>query len=188
MLTPQTKLPSAATKAAQRRSRKPFKWQDLLSYTLLTIAAILVLMPLLWMFSTSLRPLGDSFKLPPQWLPTQWRFENYLRPFESNVPFELFFWNSLKIASLTTLGQLISCSMAGYAFARLRFPGRDFLFIVLLASLMVPGQVTNHPDLPADGRPAAGEYPCFIDFAGIDQCLRCVLDAAVLQADAARTV
>lgn len=145
MFTPQTKLPSAATKAARRQSRKSFKWQDLLSYALLTIAAILVLLPLLWMFSTSLRPLGDSFKLPPQWLPTQWRFENYLRPFESNVPFELFFWNSLKIASLTTLGQLISCSMAGYAFARLRFPGRDFLFIVLLASLMVPGQVTIIP-------------------------------------------
>ena len=125
-----------------RQSRKPLKWQDVLSYAVLTLAAFLVLLPLLWMFSTSLRPLADSYKLPPQWLPTDWRWENYLAPFESNVPFELFFLNSLKISALTTLGQLITCSMAGYAFARLRFPGRGFLFMFLLASLMVPGQVT----------------------------------------------
>ena len=128
-----------------RQSKKPLKWHDIISYAVLTLAAFLVLLPLLWMFSTSLRPLADSYKLPPQWLPTDWRWENYLAPFESNVPFELFFLNSLKIAALTTLGQLISCSMAGYAFARLRFPGRDILFMVLLASLMVPGQVTIIP-------------------------------------------
>ena len=141
----QTKVPFSARRQLRRQSRKPLKWQDALSYGVLTLAAILVLLPLLWMFSTSLRPLADSYKLPPQWLPTDWRWENYLAPFESNVPFELFFLNSLKIAALTTLGQLITCSMAGYAFARLRFPGRDFLFMFLLASLMVPGQVTIIP-------------------------------------------
>ena len=141
----QTKVPFSARRQLRRHSRKPLKWQDALSYGVLTLAAILVLLPLLWMFSTSLRPLADSYKLPPQWLPTDWRWENYLAPFESNVPFELFFLNSLKIAALTTLGQLVTCSMAGYAFARLRFPGRDFLFMFLLASLMVPGQVTIIP-------------------------------------------
>ncbi len=141
----QTKAPFAAGRQLIRQSRKPLKWQDVVSYAVLTLAAILVLMPLLWMFSTSLRPLADSYKLPPQWLPTSWRWENYLAPFESNVPFELFFLNSLKISALTTLGQLITCSMAGYAFARLRFPGREFLFMFLLASLMVPGQVTIIP-------------------------------------------
>ena len=141
----QTKAPFSAGRQIIRQSRKPLKWQDVLSYAVLTLAALLVLMPLLWMFSTSLRPLADSYKLPPQWLPTSWRWENYLAPFESNVPFELFFLNSLKIAALTTFGQLITCSMAGYAFARLRFPGRDFLFMFLLASLMVPGQVTIIP-------------------------------------------
>ena len=141
----QTKAPFSLRGQLRRQSRKPLKWQDVLSYAVLTLAALLVLMPLLWMFSTSLRPLADSYKLPPQWLPTDWRWENYLAPFESNVPFELFFLNSLKIAALTTIGQLISCSMAGYAFARLRFPGRDILFMILLASLMVPGQVTIIP-------------------------------------------
>ena len=142
---PKPEAPFAAGRQLIRQSRKPLKWQDVLSYAVLTLAAILVLLPLLWMFSTSLRPLADSYKLPPQWLPTDWRWENYLAPFESNVPFELFFLNSLKISVLTTLGQLITCSMAGYAFARLRFPGRNFLFMFLLASLMVPGQVTIIP-------------------------------------------
>lgn len=127
------------------RKRKPLKMGDVFSYVILTIAAILVLMPLLWMFSTSLRPTTESYQLPPQWLPTQFRFENYLAPFESNVPFGIFFFNSMKITLAVTFGQLITCSLSGYAFARLRFPGRGLLFILLLASLMVPFQVTIIP-------------------------------------------
>jgi len=120
---------------------------------LLSVAAIIVLgmgaivmvMPFLWMFSTSLRPSAESFKLPPAWLPTQWHFENYAAVFHSTVPFLAFALNSFKITLFVVLGQLITCSMAGFAFARLRFPGRDMLFIVLLASLMVPSQVTIIP-------------------------------------------
>ena len=146
----QINLPRLRVKALSQRRGKPLKWQDALSYIVLTIAAILVLMPLLWMFSQSLQPIGEGFRLPPSWLPTQWNWDNYLKPFQAregqfSVPFALFFGNSFKIATLTTIGQLITCSMAGYAFARLRFPGRDILFMVLLAALMVPGQVTIIP-------------------------------------------
>ena len=126
-------------------SGKPINWGNIVSIIILTIAAILVLMPLLWMFSTSLRPTTESYSLPPQWLPTQFRVENYLAPFNSNVPFQNFFLNSLKITLAVTFGQLVTCSTAGYAFARLRFPGQNFLFILLLASLMVPSQVTIIP-------------------------------------------
>ena len=129
----------------KRPGRKPIKLGDIFSFSILTIAAILVMLPLLWMFSTSLRPTSESFQLPPQWLPTQFRFENYLAPFESSVPFVDLFFNSMKITLAVTLGQLVTCSLAGYAFARLRFWGRDFLFLLLLASLMVPGQVTIIP-------------------------------------------
>ena len=129
----------------RRRRRRKLKRGDLFSFVILTIAAVLVLMPLLWMFSTSLRPVTESFNLPPQWLPTQFRIENYIAPFESNVPFVDLFANSLKITLAVTAGQLVTCSLAGYGFARLRFPGRNFLFILLLASLMVPGQVTIIP-------------------------------------------
>ncbi|MBV9671662.1 MAG: carbohydrate ABC transporter permease [Verrucomicrobia bacterium] len=111
----------------------------------LSFGAFLVLLPLLWMFSTSLRPSAESYMLPPQWLPTQWHLENYAAVFQSNVPFVGLVLNSLKIAVAVTLGQLIFCSMAGFAFARLKFPGRNFLFILLLASLMVPTQVTVIP-------------------------------------------
>ena len=128
-----------------RRQRRKLKRGDIFSFIILTIAAILVLMPLLWMFSTSLRPVSESFNLPPQWLPTEFRIENYIAPFESNVPFVDLFANSMKITLAVTAGQLVTCSLAGYGFARLRFPGRNFLFILLLASLMVPGQVTIIP-------------------------------------------
>ena len=129
----------------RRKGKKPIKLGDVVSFGLLTIAAILVMMPLFWMFSTSLRPTSESYQLPPQWLPTQFRIENYISPFESSVPFVQLFLNNMKITLAVTLGQLVTCSLAGYAFARLRFPGRDSLFLLLLASLMVPGQVTIIP-------------------------------------------
>ena len=157
----------------QRLGRKPIKPGDIVSFTILTIAAILVMVPLLWMFSTSLRPVSESFKLPPQWLPTQFRFENYIAPFESSVPFVGLFLNSMRITLAVTFGQLVSCSLAGYAFARLRFPGRDLLFLLLLASLMVPGQVTIIPifllmrDLGLIDNPLAIILPGLISAFGV---------------------
>lgn len=118
---------------------------DVISMILLGIGAAFMLLPLLWMFSTSLRPISESFSLPPAWIPTKFHYQNYVAVFESNVPFLALFWNSLKITAAVTIGQLITCSMAGFAFARLRFPGRNVLFIILLASLMVPTQVTVIP-------------------------------------------
>jgi multiple sugar transport system permease protein len=97
------------------------------------------------MFSTSLRPASQSYDLPPKWLPTEWRWENYRKVFDSNVPIMRFAYNSAKITLIVTIGQLLTCSMAGFAFARLRFPLRNTLFILLLASLMVPSQVTVIP-------------------------------------------
>ena len=125
---------TAAIKPRESRGKrkKPINFSDIISYTILTIAAILVMMPLLWMFSTSLRPTTESFQLPPAWLPTQFRIENYVAPFESSVPFVDLFINSMRITVAVTVGQLVTCSLAGYAFARLRFPGRDLLFLLLL--------------------------------------------------------
>src|SRR5437879_9462599 len=95
----------------------------IVAIVLLGLGAILMLMPFLWMFSTSLRPSAESYKLPPAWFPTEWHFENYAAVFESTVPFVAFAINSLKITLLVVVGQLITCCMAGFAFARLRFPG-----------------------------------------------------------------
>jgi multiple sugar transport system permease protein len=111
----------------------------------LGILAVVFVLPFLWMFSTSLRPSNQSFDLPPDWLPTHWQWENYRKVFDSNVPVLRFAYNSAKITLIVTAAQLVSCSMAGFAFARLRFPLRNTLFILLLASLMVPNQVTVIP-------------------------------------------
>ena len=110
----------------------------------LLIISSMFLLPFLWMVSTSLRTPAESFTLPPKWLPENPQFANYRKVVES-VPFSKFFLNSLLVSSLITLGQLITCSTAAYAFARLRFPGRNVLFVVLLSSLMIPIQVTIIP-------------------------------------------
>jgi multiple sugar transport system permease protein len=133
------------TQARPVRVRRPVRWGDLFSVGILTVGAIFMILPLLWMFSTSLRPISDSFKLPPVWIPTDFRIENYLAVFKSSLPFATLFFNSVKIAFAVTTGQLLLCSLAGYAFARLRFPGRNVLFVLLLVSLMVPTQVTVIP-------------------------------------------
>ncbi len=172
MATTQATAFGQQNKSSSRR-KKPLNSSDIISYTILTIAAILVMMPLLWMFSTSLRPTTESFQLPPQWLPTQFRWENYLAPFESSVPFVDLFINSMRITVSVTVGQLITCSLAGYAFARLRFPGRDLLFLLLLGSLMVPGQVTIIPifllmrDLGLIDNPLAIILPGLISAFGV---------------------
>ena len=119
-------------------------WFDRAVVVLLLLGGVLMMLPFAWMFSTSWRLARDSFSLPPQWLPTAWRIENY-REVLDNIPFVAFVWNSLKVTVLITVGQLVTCAMAAYAFARLRFPGRDVLFLVFLSQLMVPQQVTIIP-------------------------------------------
>ena len=138
--------PTGRPAARQARGLDPARLANAAALVLLGLVAALMVVPFLWMFSTSLRPTAESFDLPPAWLPTEWRFENYSAVFESEVPFLRFAQNSVKITVLVTLGQLLTCSMAGYAFARLRFPFRNTLFVLLLASLMVPIQVTIIPN------------------------------------------
>lgn len=110
----------------------------------LVLLALVWLAPIVWTLSTSLRTPAQSFSLPPKWLPTDMATRNYATVFES-VPFAEILANSVKVSVAIVLGQLVTASMAGYAFARLRFPGKDFLFILLMASLMVPGQATIIP-------------------------------------------
>jgi multiple sugar transport system permease protein len=108
--------------------------------------ALIEIAPIMWMFSTSLRDPAKSFDLPPDFLPTAFHWENYLAVINSpDIDFLRFFWNSLKIALIVTFAQIITSSMAGFAFGRLRFPGRDFLFGTFLASLMVPWTVIMVP-------------------------------------------
>jgi multiple sugar transport system permease protein len=117
---------------------------DGLAIVLLTAVSLIVVMPIVWTISTSLRLPRESFTLPPQWLPTDFRWQNYAQVFDA-APMGLYIWNSLKVTFLTVGGQLITASMAAYAFARLRFPGRDLLFMMLMSAMMVPLFVTIIP-------------------------------------------
>jgi len=112
---------------------------------LLCLAAI-ELMPLLFLFSTSLRPGTESAELPPRFFPTSWHWENYLKALSNpQINYPLYFLNSFKLATIAVVTQVLTCSMAGFAFARLRFRGRDALFFLFLASMMIPGMVTQIP-------------------------------------------
>lgn len=111
---------------------------------LLIIVSIIVLLPLIWTFSTSLRLSKESFELPPRWLPTDWQWINYVLVFE-RVPFGRYVYNSLFVSLLSLAGQIVTATMAAYAFARLRFPGKSVLFLVLMSGLMIPAFVTIIP-------------------------------------------
>lgn len=144
-----TTAPDAnAPKPAPRWRRRSFWFYvgEIVIWAFLIVMAIIEFAPISWIFSTSLRNPSDSFRLPPSFWPTAFQWQNYLAVVQSEqINFLLFFWNSVKIAVLVTAAQLITCSMAGYSFARLRYPGRDVLFFVFLSSLMVPATVIMIP-------------------------------------------
>lgn len=115
-----------------------------LLYIVLILGAIAMLLPFLWMISTSLKNQGATMVFPPQFIPDHATFQNY-KDVTGAFPMLHFLGNSLLVAVLTTLGQLLLCSMAAYAFARMQFWGRDKLFLLYLATMMVPAQVTMIP-------------------------------------------
>lgn len=110
----------------------------------LTLAAFIVLLPIIWTFSTSLRIPRESFSLPPKWLPTDFQWYNYVEVF-NRVPFGRYILNSLIVSTTSVFGQIVTATLAAYAFARLRFPGKNVLFILLMSALMVPFFVTVIP-------------------------------------------
>jgi multiple sugar transport system permease protein len=111
----------------------------------LALGAIVMLAPFLYMVVTALKSAENAYNLPPDWYPTEFRWQNFSDAVNGPLPLLRNLYNSGFIAILTTLGLLITAPMAGYAFAQLRFRGREALFMLLLASLMVPVQVTVIP-------------------------------------------
>jgi multiple sugar transport system permease protein len=108
--------------------------------------AVLVVMagPVLWMISTSLKSPGDALAIPPHLIPSHWRLANYVDVFR-RVDFARFLLNSFVVSSVVTVAALLFHSMAGYSLARLRYPGRDVIFVGILATLMVPFTVILIP-------------------------------------------
>jgi multiple sugar transport system permease protein len=126
------------------KPRKPFPWGTALTLLILGIGATLMIAPFLWIIQSAFGETTEAFVLPPRWFPQNPSLDNF-RDVLQQVPYHLFMFNSLKLAVMVTVGQLITCSMAAYAFARLNFPGKNVLFVVLLSALMIPGQMTIVP-------------------------------------------
>lgn len=108
------------------------------------LGAIVFIFPFLWLVSTSLKPDEQIFALPPKLIPNPVQWENYTRMFKY-FPFSRFFGNSVYITFMTLVGVLFSCPLVAFSFAKLRWPGRDLLFLVLLSTMMLPPQVTMVP-------------------------------------------
>lgn len=111
---------------------------------ILIIAAVFALGPLLWTLTTSLRTPAASFNNPPQWFPVDWDFSNYAAVFHQ-LPIGQFFLNSVVVTLLIVVGQTVTCSLSGYAFAMISFPGKNTIFGIFLATMMVPIQTIIIP-------------------------------------------
>lgn len=105
----------------------------------LVCGAVVMVGPFVWQFLTSFKSLAEATRVPPYILPPHWNFSAYSRVFQS-MPFVRMFTNTVIITVVRVPLQVLFCSMAAYAFARLRFPGRDVVFAVFLATMMVPSQ------------------------------------------------
>lgn len=148
----------------QRQRRRAQWWRlggKLLIHLVLIAGGLAVLMPFFWMISASLKPDWEIFQMPPTWIPQQPLWENYYIVLTGHRPAETvaatgsragegwgflgFMWNTVVITASVLVGRVLTASLAAYGFARLRFPGRNLLFIIMLTTLMVPGHVTMIP-------------------------------------------
>lgn len=135
-------LPATNTGFDSRALRRQLP--RLLLHIVLSLGAVAMVLPFVWMVSTSFKELAQVFVYPPEWIPNPFVWQNYPQAMTA-VPFGRWFLNSLFIAVLVTLGQLATCSLAGFTFARMRFPGRNVLFLIYLGTMMIPHHVTIIP-------------------------------------------
>jgi multiple sugar transport system permease protein len=122
-----------------------FRWGHLVLHLALILGSLAMLLPFVWMLSTSLKEQREIFTFPPVWIPTTIAWENYSEALTA-MPFDRFYFNSLFVASSVTILQLFTSSLAAFAFARLRFRGRDKLFVIYLTTLMIPFPVLLVPN------------------------------------------
>ncbi len=126
---------------SQERSKKV---GNIFTYLLLILVSIILLLPLVWMVSTSLKPMAEIAQFPPTLFPETVQWENYRIAVES-FPFFRYAWNTLVITFFVVLGNVLSNSFIAYGFAKIDFPGRKLLFSLVLATMMIPGFVVMIP-------------------------------------------
>ena len=131
--------------ASRRPDRRRTNWGKLALHIGLILGSSLMLLPFLWMVSTSLKLPREIFTFPPTWIPSEFAWSNYTKALTA-MPFGRFYLNSLVVAIAVTLLTILTSALAAFAFARLRFRGRDTLFLIYLATLMIPFTVLLIPN------------------------------------------
>ncbi|GIK27283.1 MAG: carbohydrate ABC transporter permease [Chloroflexi bacterium] len=119
-------------------------WHNVFGYGALLIVAAALMLPLYWMVSTAVKSPAQMFEIPPAWIPNPVDFSSFPKVFQE-VPFGRFLVNTIIIVALNIVGHLVSVTLIAYGFARLRFPGRSVLFLIMLSTLMIPYHVTLVP-------------------------------------------
>ncbi len=131
--------------ASAGKPHRPY-WRvtrDVLTYAVLIVGVLIAVFPFFWMISTSLMSLGEA--QGTRIIPTTLHFENYVRAWQE-ANFSLYIWNSVRITLITLSGELLFSILAAYAFARIKFPGRDLIFGLMLSTMMIPAMVTIIPN------------------------------------------
>jgi multiple sugar transport system permease protein len=129
---------------SDKTSKRAKNFSSAIVYTVLVLLGLSMLIPFLWMLSTSLMSELEVYQFPPKFLPSVFHWSNFAEAMTLQ-PFGRFFLNTIIVASVSVLGQLLFCSMAAYAFARLRFRGRDKIFSLYVGTMMIPAIVTIIP-------------------------------------------
>lgn len=144
MSKPEEAFTYSPTSPWRRRKRRQEVLQKGSSLAILSLVAILFILPFLWMVSTSLKTPGEVLRFPPTWWPEHPQWQNYPLAL-SRLDFWRLLGNTLIIVYSNLVGQVLSASLVAFGFARLRFPGRDLLFFVMLSTMMLPSVVTLIP-------------------------------------------
>lgn len=141
-------MASTAVPVPTRRDtgRKPgaSRVQTIILHILVGLGAFIMVFPFLWMVLTSFKDISQAFLIPPKWIPDPWIWQNYPASLQA-LPFGRAYFNSFYISLIVVSVTLITASMAAYAFAKIRFPGHEIVFLLFLATMMVPSQVTIIP-------------------------------------------
>jgi multiple sugar transport system permease protein len=147
-LTPSASLARKAAESTRPSFLRSARFQEnfirVMATLIATAGLVVVMFPVFWMLSTSLKSQLETFKMPPIWIPERLHWENYYDALTFN-PFGRYALNTLYFTMMVVIAEVVSNSFIAFGFARLRAPGRNFLFVLVLATLMIPGEVTLIP-------------------------------------------
>lgn len=133
-----------SSKSVRGISRRQMLTRNIFFHLVLITGALIICLPLIWMVTSSLKAPNRLFSVPIDWVPWEFRWQNYVEAWNT-APFGRYFFNSIYVSGAATLANLFFCSLAGYGFAKYSFPGKNILFLLILATMMIPFHVVIVP-------------------------------------------